>query len=199
MSSLKKTVDIPDADVVNRLAHDLAIETFINPHYNKEGQFFNILTDKWIDRMDFIALIDLYANELTSNIGRSVQVPDVSVPYPYYNFTNPNHIAEKNNILSKLFIDDFRTFQQQEEFSENDMKSQSLLMLRQYLRMLRRLKGLTHFYSNKNEEVTTFTDGKLYYKFPVHASTLDRIANSMYYAGYDLHPHQWDKRNVNYA
>lgn len=200
MSSVKKPIPIADADVVNRLAYELAVETFHNAEYNKDGNFLNILTDEWINRVNFVALIDIYTNLLKAQIGQTVQIPVVFVPYPYYNFTDQSHKDEKNKILSKLIIDDFRTFQQQDEFSENDMKLQSLLMLRQYLRMLRRLKGLTHFYSNKNEEVTTFTDGKLYYKFPVkNLTTLDRIANSMYYAGYELHPQQWDMKNVNSA
>lgn len=192
MSSPKKSVTLTSDVDIDLLAHALAIESLTNEKYVKlaEHKILNLLNDEWISRVDYTDLKKIYKDELTQRKNQNVTYPELSSYYPYYSFTNITHQNKRLNALRRFLVEDHQSYPE-EELSENDMKLQSLLMLRQYLRMLRRLKGLTYFYSNKNDEVTTFRRGKIQYNFPVTPSTLDRIANSMYLAGYNLHQSHW--------
>lgn len=192
MSSSKKTVLLTDDVDIDELAHGLAVESLTNDKYVRlrEQEIQNLLNEEWISRLEYPKLKEFYKVELTKRKNQNISYNELSSYYPYYSFTDTTHHETKLNALRKFLVDERRGYSE-EELSENDMKLQSLLMLRQYLRMLRRLKGLTYFYSNKNDEVTTFKKGKIHYNFPVHRSTLDRIANSMYLAGYNLHQLHW--------
>lgn len=194
MSSPEKKIKVhlTSDEIVQIVAQDLAFETITNEaNRNFEtNKYTNILTGESSDIVSYVELIEIYKTMLTPHLGKYYEIPEISNRYPVYSFDNSSYKNENAQIIKKLVEEDFRR-SSQEEFSENDMKLQSLLMMRQYLRMIRRLVALTYFYNNKGDEFTTFTNGKIRHKYfdskPMVPAIADRIATNMYLSGFQFH------------
>lgn len=189
MSFIKKKVELPDQGVIDRVARQLALESFLNPqHYDPEtNQRRNVLSGDWMpEEPDFMKYVTLYKNALKDSLGQTLDIPEQMNTYPYYNFVDDSKRLEGVKTVTQFIVRDFRD-KSQEEMSEKDMQLQSVLMMRQYLRMLRRLMNLTYFHSNKDDEVATFINKTIRCKFPLSPASLDRLANSMYFSGYNFH------------
>lgn len=191
MASSKVNVKV-DEFAVEKLAGELAIETMLSV----EKPYKNILTgEAFDDNVNIADIINSYRAQLMSKKGGYIEVPKMSHHYPYI---NAEYQMKNIDVAQKLVEKEFRNFSQ-DEMSETDLKLQSVLMFRQYLRMIRRLLTLTYFHSHQDDEVTTYSDGHIHHKFfgaDITSATAERIANAMYIPGFMYHAVNVHMRNI---
>lgn len=165
MDSSKTTVSLPNELIVAELASQIALNTFIH----QDLPYKDIFTDQFVagqqagKRLSLIELKEYYRDHLMQVKGKSKDVPSKFVnhltPYPYLKQQqNPLDIAHR------LMKQEFQNYSE-DELSENDLKVQSLLSFRQYLRMIRRLLALTYFHSHQDDEFPTVSHGEVKHKY----------------------------------
>lgn len=191
MDSSKTTVGLPNESVVDEVATQIALNTFLH----QTTPYKDIFSDTYLmdssggNRINFIEVKEHYKRELLKNKGKSTDVPSESEkylnPYPYL---NQSSLKDAGDLIKRQFPNS-----SEDELSENDLKVQSLLSFRQYLRIIRRLLALTYFHSHQNDEFPTVSHGEIKHKY-FEPKMLDSVAARM---GAYMHIHHYYKHILN--
>lgn len=198
MEDSKQTIMLLSDEIIDTTARQIALHTLMYQSKPYKNIFNNtVINDS--ENLGIMELINYYKAELTTRKGNSIEIPNEINPYhPYLNY---NYSKENLEATKKIFQQEFRN-EFQDEASEQDLKLQSLLMFRQYLRMIRRLLALTYFHSHQDEEFTTMSDGEIKHKFfgpNASQSVLHRISNGMHMYGYITHQLNIQMKNISPA